>query len=87
MTVETVPARSGIGLQLARGQILRVIDPLGGHSGDLVAFESGDRSEWLSNGRSAVQRWSRTAARLRDPRGLMVHSASRAVRRATFAVP
>lgn len=52
MPVETIAACGGIGLQLARGQTLRIIDPLGGQSGDLVAFKSGDSSEWLSNGRS-----------------------------------
>jgi uncharacterized protein YcgI (DUF1989 family) len=52
MAVETIAARGGIGLQLSRGQTLRLIDPLGGQSGDLMAFASGDPTEWLSNGRS-----------------------------------
>jgi uncharacterized protein YcgI (DUF1989 family) len=52
MPVESIPARGGVGLQLARGQLLRLIDPLGGQSGDLMAFSDGDASEWLSNGRS-----------------------------------
>ena len=52
MPIETIPARGGVGLQLARGQVLRLIDPNGGQVGDLMAFASGDPSEWLSNGRS-----------------------------------
>lgn len=33
-------------------QWLRVVDPEGGQSGDLVALRLGDATEWLSNGRS-----------------------------------
>ena len=46
-----VPAASGVGLRLKRGEHLRVIDPVGGQSGDLVAF-SLDGRERLSNGRT-----------------------------------
>jgi hypothetical protein len=46
-----IPAGSGIGLRLQRGDQLRVIDPAGGQSGDLVAF-SADGRERLSNGRT-----------------------------------
>lgn len=46
-----VPAAGGVGLRLRRGQQLRVIDPEGGQSGDLVAF-SHDGRERLSNGRT-----------------------------------
>jgi uncharacterized protein YcgI (DUF1989 family) len=52
MSVETIPARGGVGLKLVRGQTLRIIDPIGGQSGDLMAFASSDPGEWLSNGRS-----------------------------------
>src|SRR5690242_20785861 len=52
MPVTTVAASTGIGLRIARGQVLRIIDPLGSQSGDLVAFCSGEPTEWLSNGRS-----------------------------------
>jgi len=52
MSIETIAASTGIGLRLARGQVLRIIDPQGSQSGDLVAFGSGDSTEWLSNGRS-----------------------------------
>jgi uncharacterized protein len=52
MTVITIPARSGASVRLARGQMIRMIDPVGGQSGDLTAFRVGDSTEWLSNGRS-----------------------------------
>lgn len=48
----TIAARGGVGLPLTRGQTLRLIDPIGGQSGDLTAFKIGDPTEWLSNGRS-----------------------------------
>jgi uncharacterized protein YcgI (DUF1989 family) len=51
ITRTLVPAASAIGLRLARGQRLRVIDSEGGQSGDLVAF-SHDGRERLSNGRT-----------------------------------
>lgn len=46
-----IAAGSGAGLWLKRGQQLRITDPNGGQSGDLVAF-SQDGSERLSNGRT-----------------------------------
>jgi uncharacterized protein len=46
-----IPAGGGAGLRLKRGERLRVIDPEGGQSGDLVAF-SQDGRERLSNGRT-----------------------------------
>jgi uncharacterized protein YcgI (DUF1989 family) len=46
-----ITAGGGAGLRLARGQELRVIDPEGGQSGDLMAF-SADGRERLSNGRT-----------------------------------
>lgn len=48
----TIPACCGATVRLVRGQVLRVIDPRGGASGDVTAVRAGDRSEWLSNGRS-----------------------------------
>jgi uncharacterized protein YcgI (DUF1989 family) len=48
---QLIPAGSGIGLRLEQGEQLRVIDPEGGQSGDLVAFSS-DGGERLSNGRT-----------------------------------
>jgi uncharacterized protein YcgI (DUF1989 family) len=52
MTLTTIPAGGGAGVRLARGQLLRLVDPMGGQSGDLTAFRAGDATEWLSNGRS-----------------------------------
>jgi uncharacterized protein len=52
MALATIPGGTGVGVRLARGQHLRVVDPEGGQSGDLVALHAGDRREWLSNGRS-----------------------------------
>ena len=46
-----IPAASGAGLFLKRGDRLRVIDTEGGQTGDLVAF-SRDGRERLSNGRT-----------------------------------
>lgn len=46
-----IAAGGGAGLRLARGQLLRIIDPEGGQSGDLMAF-SPDGRERLSNGRT-----------------------------------
>lgn len=50
--MHTIAAGGGAGVQLRRGQILRLVDPNGGQSGDLIAFAAGDANEWLSNGRS-----------------------------------
>lgn len=49
--VEIVPAGGGVALRLRRGEQLRVIDPQGGQSGDLMAY-SADGRERLSNGRT-----------------------------------
>ena len=46
-----IGAGQGAGLLLKRGQQLRIIDPEGGQSGDLVAF-SHDGTQRLSNGRT-----------------------------------
>jgi uncharacterized protein len=48
---QLVPAALGAGLRLKRGEQLRVIDPEGGQTGDLVAF-SQDGQQRLSNGRT-----------------------------------
>jgi uncharacterized protein len=48
---QLVPAAGGTGLWLKRGEQLRVIDPEGGQTGDLLAF-SQDGRERLSNGRT-----------------------------------
>jgi uncharacterized protein YcgI (DUF1989 family) len=48
---QLVPAARGAGLRLRRGEQLRVIDPEGGQTGDLLAF-SEDGRQRLSNGRT-----------------------------------
>jgi uncharacterized protein len=50
-TRQLIPAGSGVGLRLARGELLRIIDIEGGQTGDLMAF-SHDGRERLSNGRT-----------------------------------
>lgn len=49
--VEVIAAGAGAGVWLKAGQRLRVIDPHGGQSGDLVAYTP-DGRERLSNGRT-----------------------------------
>ena len=49
--LQRVPAGTGAGFLLKRGQKLRVVDPEGGQSGDLLAV-SADGRERLSNGRT-----------------------------------
>ena len=48
--------QTGIGLEIGKGQILRIIDPEGEQVSDVMAFASNDgaarASEWLSSGRS-----------------------------------
>ena len=44
--------QTGIGFELERGQVLRVIDPQGEQVSDVLAFAAADRSERLSSGRS-----------------------------------
>lgn len=48
---QMIPAGHGAALRLKRGEQLRLIDPHGGQSGDLLAF-SHDGAQRLSNGRS-----------------------------------
>jgi uncharacterized protein len=44
--------QTGTAFLLAKGQRLRVIDPLGEQVSDLVAFAARDKREWLSSGRT-----------------------------------
>src|SRR3954470_21473428 len=48
---QLIPAAGGAGLRLKRGEQLRIIDPQGGQSGDLMAF-SDDGRQRLSTGRT-----------------------------------
>ena len=47
-----IPAAQGVGVRLARGQQLRIIDIAGGQTGDVMAFAA-DGSERFSSGRTA----------------------------------
>lgn len=47
-----LPPQSGVGFELERGHILRVIDPEGEQVADFLAYAAADRREWLSAGRS-----------------------------------
>ena len=47
-----IEPQTGYGLELKRGQILRVIDPEGEQVSDVMAFTKGDKAEKLSSGRS-----------------------------------
>ena len=44
--------QTGTGFLVSRGQLLRIIDPLGEQVSDLTSFSQEDRSEWLSSGRT-----------------------------------
>ena len=52
MTRSRIEPQSGVGFELERGQVLRVIDPRGEQVSDLIAFARGDSREWLSSGRT-----------------------------------
>jgi uncharacterized protein len=52
MAIEIIQAGTGAFVALRAQQTLRIVDPLGEQSGDLVAFRAGDVTEWLSNGRT-----------------------------------
>ena len=49
---ETIPPRSGVAFQLAKGQRLTVIDPEGRQVSDLLAFAANDLREVVSSGRT-----------------------------------
>ena len=51
MTIE-IPPRTGVAFRLARGQRLRIIDPLGEQVSDMLAFNADDTREVLSSGRT-----------------------------------
>ena len=50
--IQRLAPQTGTGLELSRGQRLRVVDPFGEQVSDLVAFAQDDSREWLSSGRS-----------------------------------
>jgi uncharacterized protein YcgI (DUF1989 family) len=44
--------QTGTGFEVTRGQQLKIIDPQGEQVSDLTSFSAGERSEWLSSGRT-----------------------------------
>jgi uncharacterized protein YcgI (DUF1989 family) len=52
MSVQRLAPQTGTAFELARGESLRVIDPLGEQVADLIAFARADPREWLSSGRT-----------------------------------
>jgi uncharacterized protein YcgI (DUF1989 family) len=50
--IHTIEPRTGVAFELKRGDVLKVIDPLGEQVADLVAFNLHDTSEVISSGRS-----------------------------------
>jgi uncharacterized protein YcgI (DUF1989 family) len=51
-SVVRIAPQSGSGFTLKKGQVLRVMDPLGEQVSDLFAFEANNLDCWLSSGRS-----------------------------------
>jgi len=47
-----LPPQSGAALEVASGQLLRVVDPQGEQVADLISFARDDPREWLSSGRT-----------------------------------
>ncbi|MDO9370367.1 MAG: urea carboxylase-associated family protein [Sphingopyxis sp.] len=52
MNTMEIAERSGTAFALRKGEILRVIDPLGGQVSDMLAFRHADVREVISNGRT-----------------------------------
>jgi uncharacterized protein len=52
MSVREIPPRSGAAFELGSGQVLTVIDPLGGQVADLLAISLADTREMISSGRT-----------------------------------
>lgn len=47
-----IEKRSGTAFKLARGELLKIVDPEGGQVSDLVCYKEGDVKEVISNGRT-----------------------------------
>jgi uncharacterized protein YcgI (DUF1989 family) len=52
MNLTTLKPQTGTAFELTKGQLLRVVDLEGEQVADLTAFNSADKAEWLSSGRS-----------------------------------
>jgi uncharacterized protein len=44
--------QTGIAVEVRRGELLTIIDPMGEQVSDLISFARADRAEWLSSGRT-----------------------------------
>jgi uncharacterized protein len=47
-----IEPQCGVAFELAAGETLRIVDPMGEQVADLIAFAADDRMEWLSSGRT-----------------------------------
>jgi uncharacterized protein YcgI (DUF1989 family) len=52
LRITEIPPRSGTAFEMRAGQILTVIDPLGGQVADLLAISKADTREMISSGRT-----------------------------------
>lgn len=50
--IHEIPPRTGVAFPLAKGEVLRVIDPQGTQVSDLLAYSAADVREVISNGRT-----------------------------------
>jgi len=50
--IQRIMPRSGIAIQLKKGQFLTIMDPEGEQVSDMLCYSSTDRKEYLSSGRS-----------------------------------
>jgi len=50
--IQRIKPRSGIAIQLKKGQFLTIMDPEGEQVSDLLCYSSADKKEYLSSGRS-----------------------------------
>lgn len=50
--IQRIPPQSGTAFLMAKGQILRVTDPMGEQVSDLFALDAGDHASYLSSGRT-----------------------------------
>lgn len=48
----SIPPQTGTAFEIAAGQHLKIIDPLGEQVSDMVSFAKADVCEWLSSGRT-----------------------------------
>jgi uncharacterized protein YcgI (DUF1989 family) len=47
-----IPPQTGTAFEIAAGEFLRIVDPLGEQVADMISFARPDSQEWLSSGRT-----------------------------------